>query len=809
MLNSGRCGWSLGASAYLLLRILVYAVIAGTSLALANTMPQTIGHPKVVTKIETVTVTAERRRENLERAPLTVVAFTADELRRRDIWTQSDLQLVTPGLIVRQTMNRNQQNYSIRGQSVDAYSDSTPAVLGYIDGFQDSATSASSFYDLSSVQVLKGPQGTLFGQNTTGGAVLFTTAKPNTNALEGYGTLRIGNYDWREFKGAINVPLSESLAVRVAGLVNRRSGYVRNLLTKSRLNDDHEDSIRVSVLWRPTRRIESETIGQFDQSTGNGDGKELFSIYSPGQVGPGPDHLPLISTAAFLYSPALDLIAGPGAFEALRKDYPYIPPGGLLQFARQQRGRSIWTVSNNGPLHHSGRAVYLINRTTLNISKALQFKNVIGYAGNINADITDVDGTPAPIIPNYLEDDIWQASEEFLASGKTLDNKLNYVSGLYFSNQIQKYVQSYQTFNLGPIANPIVGPLFGVPSLPLSNTLVGRTRHVSEAIFAQVTYDLNSLMNGLKISGGVRYSWEQIRYLEETGYHPFYPNNVVENSDESAPSWLIGLSYQMDRNLMLYVTQRGSWRSGGFNHNAPPIPGLATAGGNGFLPEKTHDVEIGLKYQGAIGTSAVRLNLDAYNQWVSDIQRVVYLYLPNTGLAGLTYNVPGGGTFRGVEADGEIVPFGWLRLGGNLSIADASYGNPHSATIFGTFVDYDTMADLTKYSGDVYARVILPVPQQVGEMSLRGSIYSQSSMYFTNLGNSNNPGAKIPGYGLVNFGFTWAGVMQSNVSLSLFVKNAFNHQYFVGGLPQGSQLGYNTVLPGEPRFFGMDINYQF
>jgi iron complex outermembrane receptor protein len=117
--------------------------------------------------------------------PVAVSVLTSEALRTRSINSEADLQTATPGLIVRSTQGSSQFNYAIRGQSIDAFSVSQPGVLTYVNEFQTNALSAGSLYDLGSVQVLKGPQGTLFGRNTTGGAVLFSTARPDFASTEG------------------------------------------------------------------------------------------------------------------------------------------------------------------------------------------------------------------------------------------------------------------------------------------------------------------------------------------------------------------------------------------------------------------------------------------------------------------------------------------------------------------------------------------------------------------------------------------------------------------------------------------------
>jgi iron complex outermembrane receptor protein len=166
-----------------------------------------------------IIVTAQRRAEALERTPVAISVVSGDALAKRAIVTEADLQAASPGLIIRAGYNSNQLNYALRGQSLDAFSDTRPGVLPYFNEIQLDGVGggSSAFYDLQSVQVLKGPQGTLFGRNSTGGAVLFTSVKPDEN-FGGYFSGRVGNYKSYQLEGALNVPLAgDRVLARVAG----------------------------------------------------------------------------------------------------------------------------------------------------------------------------------------------------------------------------------------------------------------------------------------------------------------------------------------------------------------------------------------------------------------------------------------------------------------------------------------------------------------------------------------------------------------------------------------------------------------
>jgi iron complex outermembrane recepter protein len=182
-----------------------------------------------------IVVTARRTEERLQDVPVAIAAFGAEALQERRIESEIDLQIATPGLTVRQTGSSDQLNFAIRGQSIDSFSNSAPAVVAYFNDVPAGGGTSTAFFDLSSIQVLKGPQGTLFGRNATGGAVLYSTALP-THKFEGYAKAGYGNYDNVQLEGAVNLPIGEALALRFSGLHRKRDGFQRNLLDGTRAN---------------------------------------------------------------------------------------------------------------------------------------------------------------------------------------------------------------------------------------------------------------------------------------------------------------------------------------------------------------------------------------------------------------------------------------------------------------------------------------------------------------------------------------------------------------------------------------------
>lgn len=183
-----------------------------------------------------IVVTAQRRSERLSRVPISVVSISAETLQSKVISSEQDLGTTVPGLLVKNGQTANQLSYSMRGQTLDPFSGTSPAVLPYLNEVPYSPyNTATSFFDLNSIQVLKGPQGTLFGRNATGGAVLYTTPMPG-DEVSGNLVVRGGQRETFQLQGAIDLPLAKDLlTVRLAGDISKQKGFILNRFTGNTL----------------------------------------------------------------------------------------------------------------------------------------------------------------------------------------------------------------------------------------------------------------------------------------------------------------------------------------------------------------------------------------------------------------------------------------------------------------------------------------------------------------------------------------------------------------------------------------------
>ena len=745
-----------------------------------------------------IIVTAQRRSESLQRTPVAVSVVGSDTLQKKGITSQADLQSAVPGLQVKASQSSDQLNYAIRGQSLDPFSSVRPGVLPYFDEIQVGGAGSGAFYDLQSVQVLKGPQGTLFGRNATGGAVLVTSARPE-NKFGGYISGRLGNYHLRQIEGAINIPLVDDAALlRIAGMVERRDGFQFNLFDNSRVGDVRREAVRGTLLLKPAPGFTNTTVVDYLHSGGSSTSNVIYSIFRPGQKGPGATIDPVAVNV--LFSPALDSAIGfPGAWAIYLAGHPGADPDGIIAFTAKQRARGPFVIDVDGANQHRANNLVVSNITTIDVATNTQIKNVFGYTKIKAFDRAEFDGSPFGVDtlgPKGLKTNLRQISEELQLIGKV--GPLSYVTGIYFSDEKLDYFSESIIFDLAPF----------IYVDQLNHTI---TTNKTLAPYAQGTYDLSGLtgLSGLSATAGIRYTNEKVRLVRQPddvyATHP-EPNFVLgpETVQFKKYSWQLGLQEQLN-SVLLYVVSRHSFRSGGFNSIAPPVPGFGNEGGSEYKAETATDVEIGAKYRGTIAGAPLRLNIAAYNLWVKNIQRVTYAIV-GRGPAAITVNVPKA-KISGVEIDATYTPSKWLNLGGSVNYANGRFTDNLVRVGGGAPVAFGPYPDLPKFSGTAFAEFTAPIGEGLSA-SLRGDVYHQAKTYFSSAQKALNPGAIIPGYTLVDFRAAIEN-KDRGWSLAANIKNAFNRVYYVGGLPFESVFTLNAVVPGAPRTFFVQAGYRF
>lgn len=757
-----------------------------------------------------IIVTAQRRSESLQRTPVAVAVLSGDTLTKRAIVTEQDLQANTPGLIIRVGQNSNQLNYALRGQSLDAFSDTRPGVLPYFDEIQLDGVGggASAFYDLQSVQVLKGPQGTLFGRNSTGGAVLFTSQRP-TETFGGYFLGRVGNYKAYSFEGALNVPLSDQAQARFAGFYEKRDGYQVNLFQNNRAGNVDRFGLRGSLTVKLSDTITNELVVDYLHADGNSVSGLVSSLDPAGAV-------PLLALTNFgnqaQYNFLINAFTGglAGCNDTTNNcaakyaaANPKLDPGGIVSYLETQKARGPYKIETDGQNAYVGRNLILSNITTFDVGADTKVRNIFGFTSLKANSMGDIDGMPYGIDSNGpgggKNDLTKQVSEELQLAGKALGGNLNYVIGGFYSHETN--------------VDLTTSLLLDFP--PLTSTTIYHKKTTRDMIagYGQATYDLSEAtgIKGLGFTLGARFTHEKIKFdvlPDDSAFQAPAAVQATYNFHQTKSfgnvSWTIGLQDQITPDLLVYVASRRSYKNGGYNGIQNPVPGPGSQGGNGYGRETLTDVELGLKYRGMLGTVPVSFNIAGYQNWIKDGQRVAYTLLGSTPAA-VTVNVPRS-KISGFEFDTSIRPADWLSIGGSVNYTNARFTDNLVSIGGGAPVAFGTYPDTPEWSGGAYAEVNVPL---TGSLSgtLRGDVYSQSLFWFSSTGN-NNTGAHIDGYTLANFR---VGIQDEKAgwSLSANLKNAFNRTYYVGGIATGELFQFNTIVPGAPRTFMAELRYKF
>ena len=219
-----------------------------------------------------IVVTAQRQSETLQSVPIAVSAFSAEALEKQQIKNSSDLQLTLPNVTFTKS-NFTSSSFTIRGIGdlcVGTSCDSATAI--HINGTPLLGTRLfeTEFFDLERVEVLRGPQGTLFGRNATSGVVNFLSIKPDLSGFHASGEAEYGNFNAYKFKGMVNLPIGDTLGIRVAGFYTKRDGYTTNVFDNSKVDDRDMYAVRGSLRWQPSDTTTIDLMGYYFREKDNG-----------------------------------------------------------------------------------------------------------------------------------------------------------------------------------------------------------------------------------------------------------------------------------------------------------------------------------------------------------------------------------------------------------------------------------------------------------------------------------------------------------------------------------------------------------
>jgi len=774
--------------------------------------------------LEEIVVTARRKEERVQSIPIAITAFSQADLDKKHIQDVKDLGRSVPSLAVSNSQSDANAPYSsqtrLRGLPGSViYFAEVP--LGTTD--YDTTTglthglSSGFYFDLDNLEVLKGPQGTLFGKNSIGGLISILPKKP-TNNFEGYGKVTFGNYGDKEFEGAVNIPVvQDKLLVRIAGQRQERDGYTKDYFTGKDYDNKDYYSWRVSVTARPTDDFEDDFIYDGYYQDSNGSSTILRYVnpkYKLADIPLGPlGSLPLTlgngPAVSGLSNPATlgqTLAAGfaAGSFSVFPNISQVVQQQQQLG-ARTELGHSVQGIGKD---YFYG----FTNTSRWDISDDLTLKNIA--AARVFKQLSTTDDFGAGNLPVLNigvpgNNQIWgdnsvQYTEELQLQGKALDGKLSWVVGGYLE-----------------FDHPLGDTLLG-------STAVGTTSYYhfnqtarSQAAFVHGIYDLSDYVEGLKFTAGYRYTWDHITDEERatTGVDAItrtpagVPTNcgvqtgvdtnchISAGGDFSSFGWNVGLDEQLDSKTLIYIRSGNAYRPGGFNLNVQPEFSK-------FQPEHVTDVEIGVKADWEIEGYRGRINADVFHTDYKNIQTTRLTQVKNpdgtSRVASLLFNAASA-ELDGAELEASFVPFEGFEIAPHLSYLYTEYGQYPSDA--GATSSNPPFLYTPKLQYAVTGTYHLPIDESWGDVAVSGTYSWYGHQYVSvQLGEI----APIqPSYDQLDIRVDWTNILGNPVDAGFFMTNALDSTHEVGAFPIYSQLGFTSLVYNEPRMFGFSLKYRF
>jgi iron complex outermembrane receptor protein len=566
-------------------------------------------------QLEEVIVTAQKRSERLQDVPIAMNALTAEQLEAYGVRELADVGAHSPGVFFK-SLNVAQPQIFIRGIGTVQFDNSSEQPVGiFVDEVYIARHSAAvtDLFDVERVEVLKGPQGTLYGRNTIGGAINVATrqASQETDAQL---SAELGNYDSINVRGAVGGRLgSDQLAGRLAVAVNERDGWTRNAVTGLRTNDDDSMGARVNLLATPT-----EALTLSFSADGARDRLSAFEQELKGTQNLG------------IAPPQVDL----------SPSQPYLSHSNVRGF----QNRDIWGTSL---------------RATVDLTQDVQLTSISAYRHHEFEGLRDLDVGPAPLLTTPERESGRQASQELRIASADPDDRTQWLFGLFYFDESSVRTEHW-----------LVGGLFAPVAFfegDYSWTYDGEVR--SYAAFTQVSQRLG---DKVKITAGLRYSNDEKEGTYETATTAAvslpsfiapagFTSAVSESWDSLDPT--VTIDYTPVEDVMLYASYKSGYKSGGFQHR----PATVQVSQIPYDPEEVEAYEFGLKSQWL--DRSLTVNVSAFHYDYTDLQQLDLI--PNTIIT-FTSNVAAA-SIDGVELELTVRPTSALQLMLGYAYLDATY----------------------------------------------------------------------------------------------------------------------------------------
>lgn len=713
---------------------------------------------------EEIIVTAQKRATNLQETAAAISVADGEDLREQQVTSIEGLAQTLPSVNFGQTTGN--ARIAIRGIGLDNTTVGNEGRVAYhADGVYLSrpASTLAGFYDVERVEVLRGPQGTLYGRNATGGAINVISRAPG-DRMNGYFDATYGNYDLKKFEGAFGGPVSNALSARFSFQAIDRDGYGKNLTNGRDVDDQSTIGVRGQVRFEPT---------------------DTFDVTLSADYFHQDDH-----AYSFHY-------LGRGSLTDLSSTPPL--PGQQLTGVRA--GGSVPndlrdSASDSGP---DNRRTFwgLAANARLDLGWAELF-SVTGYRSSDIQVLSDLDATSARLTIYDQFEDADQFSQELRLAGDY--SRGDWMIGAYYFDES---IFGGTRIPLDPVV------LSRAPVLPPLSFLrqgyygVGQLDTMAYALFGGARFEVT---DQLAVRLGARYS-DETKKIDEvlkfdfaTRWPPFVPHfpptppGVRRQLEESWSSFTPSatIEYKANDDLFFYVTYARGFKSGGFNLGVIQPP---------FEPEKITDYEAGIRADWLGGRLRTNVSVFYYD----------YTNLQVTKIAGTVVTIENAASavVRGLEAEVVVRPTNRLRLDAAISLLDSEYrdyasADPARPALGIIDISGNQLTQAPDYTINLNASYTLPT--EIGDFTLRGEGRWVDRVYFTQF---NLDHVSQPAYSLFNAFLTWQSDT-SGLRATAFIRNIANKDVISAGFIGSSLVGSPLLGSFEPpRTYGLTLGWTF
>ena len=781
--------------------------LAIAALLSASALAQNSGETNGVSEgaggaLEEVIVTAQRRVETIQKSSLTIQVVDADELLTAGVTDAKDLTVLVPGLQIG-TGGPDTQIY-IRGVGdFGASALSNPAVATNLDGvyLARPAAVAGQFYDVARVEVLKGPQGTLYGRNANGGAINIITNRPTFDRVDGFVEVEAGNYEELNAEGAINLPLSSQWALRGAFQTVNHRGYLSD-----GTDDAHQQSGRIEALWEPSSGSSLLLQADYSHFGGNGPG---FASRTPGVPAGTTPWLGTTDARANAAQFGLPTAAGVCAPTFILNGLDSAPP---------PRGLLAPSACNTGG---AGPGALLVSGLA---REAFENNAIWGAHAELNQDLgwatltvipayrsTDLNFLTYPVFANFVHPETSKETT-FEARVGHVSDELKWVTGVYYLNEDQY-----------TISDIISGLLLNSDSVETLNSK-------SAAAFGEVTA---SLTNSFRLIGGLRYThdiksltgialnvYPSLSFIPPPppapnpcpGTTPCFSESFSGSTRFGEVTWKAGAEYDLAPQNMLYSTVSTGYKAGGLNDSGGTKP---------YKPETLLALEIGSRNR--LLQDRLQVNLETF-YWKYRDQQIPHNTLDALGNVAFIYENAADATLYGFDLDVAARPTSSDTVHLAVEYLNSRYGTftyalPGGAALPPPVPGVQTGCAVTTVV-DCSGFQLLSAPRWAGSAAwdhvfglgsgtrllthLDAQYASQRWLAIDFL----SPQERAPSYVVATASVTYSA-REDKWSLTAFIRNIANKAVYTTGVENPFVAGAVDAAIGDPRTFGARLAVRF